>query len=159
MDDNDVHMEAAPSQNAVQEPSNPTDNAINAGAATENAATENAASPQPRPEGAIASDASTPVPPEPTNEAAATNEPENTSASAAEPENSDMAMDVDSEEPVETKPEASAEAVKVEEINTDPKPTEDKEAPTDDTKPVSEVATEESTDTPEPATQAPVPLI
>lgn len=148
-----MHMEVAPSQNAEQEPSTQTDNAINSDAATENVAS------QPRTEGAIASNASTPVPPEPTNEAAATNEPENASGSAAEPENSDMTMDVDLEEPAATEPEASAEAVKVEEINMDPKPTEDKEAPTDDIKPVPEVATEGSTDTPAPATQAPVPSI
>lgn len=156
MDDNDVHMETATGQNTEQEPSTQTDNAISTDAGTDNATT-----PQPATEGAIASDASTPVPPETTNVAVAANEPENITATVTEPEKSDMAMDVDPMEPAETKPAAIAEAVKVEEINTDPQPTENKEAPTEDTKPVSEVATEveESTDTLAPAIPAPVPSI
>lgn len=156
MDDNDVHMETATGQNTEQEPSTQTENAISTDAGTDNATT-----PQPATEGAIASDASTPVPPETTNVAVAANEPENITATVTEPEKSDMAMDVDPMEPAETKPEAGAEAVKVEEINTDPQPTEDKEAPTEDTKPVPEVATEveESTDTLASATPAPVPSI
>ncbi|KAF9329600.1 actin-like protein arp8 [Podila minutissima] len=152
MDDNDVNMEtAAPGQSAEQQEQSATqDDAINGDVA-----------PQPTSDSAIASDASIPLPPvDPTNEAAEANEPESISTTA-EPENTaDMAMDVDPTEPVtETKPEASSDPVKAEDTNTGPKPVEDKEAlPTEDTKPVSEVAVEGSAATPAPAAE-PTPAL
>ncbi|KAG0335020.1 actin-like protein arp8 [Podila horticola] len=154
MDDNDVHMETTPGQNAEpqEQASIQVDHAINTDAGTDDVTT-----PQPPSESAIVSDASTPLPPvEPTKVATATKEPENISTTAESENPGDTAMDVDPMEPArETKPETSTEAVKVEDTNTDLKPAEDNEAPpTEDTKPASEAATAGPTETP-----APVPSI
>ncbi|KAF9316232.1 actin-like protein arp8 [Podila horticola] len=154
MDDNDVHMETAPGQNAEpqEQASIQADHAINT-----NAGTDDVTTPQPPSESAIVSDASTPLPPvESTKVATATKEPENISTTAESEKPGDTAMDVDPmESATETKPETSTEAVKVEDTNTDLKPAEDSEAPpTEDTKPASEAATAGPTETP-----APVPSI
>ncbi|KAG0088065.1 actin-like protein arp8 [Podila epicladia] len=145
MDDNDVSMEtAAPGQNAEQREQS----------ATQHDAINGDVAPQPTSESAIASDASTPLPPvEPSNEAGESNAPESISTTAELENTANMAMDVDPTEPAtDTKPEANSDSVKVNDTNTDSKPTEDNEArPTEDTKPASEVTTEGSTTVSAPA--------